>query len=54
MSKSLNYNNVKKRYLSVTLADGKNTTLLVYTDAEIASKEAALEYIKGLGLDTII
>lgn len=31
MSKSLNFNNVKKRYLSVTLADENNTTLLIGT-----------------------
>lgn len=29
MAKPLNYNNVKKRYLNVTLADGKGTTLMV-------------------------
>ena len=29
MVKSLNFNNVKKRYLNVTLADGKNTVLMV-------------------------
>ena len=29
MAKSLNYNNVKKRYLNVTLADAKNTVLMV-------------------------
>ena len=42
------------RWSATSAGYRKNTTLLVYTDAEIASKEAALEYIKGLGLDTII
>jgi hypothetical protein len=31
MAKPLNFNNVKKQYLSVTLADEKNTTLLIGT-----------------------
>jgi hypothetical protein len=31
MAKSLNFNNLKKQYLSVTLADEKNTTLLIGT-----------------------
>ena len=31
MSKPLNFNNVKKQYLTVTLADTKKTTLLVGT-----------------------
>ena len=29
MSKALNFNNIKKQYLNVTLADEKETTLLV-------------------------
>lgn len=29
MAKPLNYNNLKKKYLSVTLADEKNTVLLI-------------------------
>lgn len=31
MAKSLNFNNVQKRYLTVTLADEKNTTLMIGT-----------------------
>lgn len=31
MSKALNFNNVKKQYLTVTLADDKKTTLMVGT-----------------------
>ena len=31
MAKSLNFNNVKKQYLTVTLPDEKNTTLLIGT-----------------------
>ena len=31
MSKSLNFNNVKKQYLTVTLADEKKTTLMIGT-----------------------
>ena len=31
MAKPLNFNNVKKQYLNVTLADEKNTTLLIGT-----------------------
>ena len=31
MSKALNFNNLKKRYLTVTLPDEKETTLLVTT-----------------------
>lgn len=31
MSQSLNFNNVKKQFLTITLADEKNTTLLVGT-----------------------
>lgn len=31
MAKPLNFNNVKKRYLTVTLADEKNTTLMIGT-----------------------
>lgn len=31
MAKSLNFNNVKKQFLTVTLADEKNTTLMICT-----------------------
>lgn len=31
MSKTLNFNDVKKRYLTVTLADENNTTLMIST-----------------------
>ena len=31
MAKSLNFNNVKKQFLTVTLADEKNTTLMIGT-----------------------
>lgn len=31
MAKPLNFNNVKKKYLTVTLADEKNTTLMIGT-----------------------
>lgn len=31
MAKTLNFNDVKKRYLTVTLADEKNTTLMIGT-----------------------
>lgn len=31
MAKSLNFNNVKKQYLTVTLADENNTTLMIGT-----------------------
>lgn len=34
MAKSLNFNNVKKQYLNVTLADEKNTTLLIGTPSK--------------------
>ena len=31
MAKTLNFNNVKKQFLTVTLADEKNTTLMIST-----------------------
>lgn len=29
MAKSLNFNNIRKKYLTITLADEKNTTLMI-------------------------
>lgn len=53
MSKTLNFNNLKKKYLTVTLADEKETTLMVITptkallDSFLAMKDAITENDRG-------
>ena len=42
MSKVINFNNIKKRYLTVTLADEKNTTLLIGTPTKAIMDELLL------------
>lgn len=39
MSKPLNFNNIKKRYLTVTLADEKQTTLFIGTPTKAVMDE---------------
>lgn len=50
MAKTLNFNNVRKRYLTITLADEKNTTLLIGTPTkalmdDLTSLQNSLEVI---------
>lgn len=42
MSKSLNFNNIKKKYLTVTLADEKNTTLMIGTPTKAIMDDLVL------------
>lgn len=42
MAKMLNFNNVKKRYLTVTLPDDKNTVLLVGTPTKAIMDDLVL------------
>ena len=42
------------RFSSASAGYRKNTTILVYTDEKFAEKDAALDYLKGLGLVDII
>lgn len=42
MSKPLNFNNVKKRYLTVTLADENKTTLLIGTPTKAIMDDLVL------------
>lgn len=42
MSKSLNFNNVKKQFLTVTLADEKNTTLMIGTPTKAIMDDLTL------------
>ena len=41
-------------YTGLTAGYRMNTNLLVYTDEEIADKDAALNYLKGLGITDMI
>lgn len=53
MSKTLNYNNVQKRYLTVTFADEKNTTIMVCmpTKGFLREFSAVSENIDNIGSD---
>ena len=42
MAKSLNFNNVKKQFLTVTLADEKNTTLMIGTPTKAIMDDLTL------------
>lgn len=42
MAKSLNFNNVKKQYLNVTLADEKNTVLMIGTPTKAVMDDLIL------------
>lgn len=42
MSKTLNFNNVKKRYLTVTLADENNTVLMIGTPTKAVMNDLVL------------
>ena len=42
MSKPLNFNNVKKKYLTVTLADEKKTTLMIGTPTKAVMDDLLL------------
>lgn len=42
MSKSLNFNNVKKQFLTVTLADEKNTVLMIGTPTKAIMDDLTL------------
>ena len=42
MSKSLNFNNVKKHYLTITLADEKNTVLMIGTPTKAIMDDITL------------
>ena len=42
MSKSLNFNNVKKQFLTVTLADENNTTLMIGTPTKAIMDDLTL------------
>ena len=42
MAKPLNYHNVKKKYLTVTLADDKKTTLLIGTPTKAVMDDIVL------------
>lgn len=42
MAKPLNFNNIKKRYLTVTLADEKKTTLMIGTPTKAVMNELIL------------
>ena len=42
MAKALNFNNVKKQFLTVTLADEKNTTLLIGTPTKAIMDDLTL------------
>lgn len=49
MAKTLNFNNIKKQYMTVTLADEKNTTLMISTPTKAILDEFVnmQEYIGG-------
>ena len=52
MSKTLNFNNVKKQYLTITLADEQNTTLMISTPTkaimdDLTSLKTEIEALKG-------
>lgn len=42
MAKSLNFNNVKKQFLTITLADEKNTTLMIGTPTKAIMDDLTL------------
>lgn len=42
MAKALNFNNVKKQFLTVTLADEKNTTLMIGTPTKAIMDDLAV------------
>lgn len=50
MAKPLNFNNVKKHYLTVTLADEKETTIMISTPTKAIMDDLVL--LQG-GLETI-
>lgn len=57
MAKPLNFNNVRKRYLTVTLADENNTTLMIGTPTKAVMDDlillkSSLEAIEEDGTDT--
>lgn len=49
MAKTLNFNNIKKQYMTVTLADEKNTTLMISTPTKAILDEFVnmQDYIGG-------
>ena len=51
MAKPLNFNNIKKQYLTVTLADEKHTTLLIGTPTKAIMDELIL---LQSSLDTLV
>ena len=57
MAKPLNFNNIKKKYLTVTLADEKNTTLMIGTPTkaimdDLIVLKSSLEAIEEDGTDS--
>lgn len=42
MAKAINFNNVKKRYLTITLADEKNTVLMIGTPTKAVMNDLVL------------
>ena len=57
MAKTLNFNNVKKKYLTVTLNDEKNTTIMIGTPtkailSELISLKSSLEAIEDDSTDS--
>lgn len=54
MAKSLNYNSIKKQYLTVTLADEKQTTIMIGTPtkSDMDELKSLQGVIESLGEDT--